>query len=115
MSFVRTIFILVISLSVATLPAAAGFSANAPASKSASSMIMPDCGHQIRMPAEETQKTDIDCISISGCVFHCFSFTGVSAANVGFVPAVGATLRPMRKSDRLFSQTGSLPFRPPRI
>jgi len=114
MRFVKMIFVLAVSVSVAVLPAAAGFSVGAPSSAAAQSMAMSDCDHHMHKPAGETEKSDSDCISMAACVLHCFSFTGVAAAALAFVPVVGGTLQPMNLSAHLSPQTGSLPFRPPR-
>jgi hypothetical protein len=112
MRIVRTILVLVVGVSVAMLPAAAGF-AGAP-QMAAASVSMPDCDHHMHGPAGKTQKSDNNCISMAGCVLHCFSFTGVAATAVAFVPVIGATLQPLWASDHLSPQLGWLPFRPPR-
>jgi hypothetical protein len=112
MRIVRTILVLFVGVSVAMLPAAAGF-AGAP-KMAVASMSMPDCDHHMHAPAGNTQKSDSNCISIAGCVLHCFSFTGVAAAAVAFAPVIGAAVQPLRASDHLSPQLGSLPFRPPR-
>lgn len=112
MRIVRTILVLFVGVSVAMLPAAAGF-AGAP-QMAAASVSMPDCDHHMHEPAGKTQKPDSNCISMAGCVLHCFSFTGIAATAVAFVPVIGATLQPLRASDHLSPQLGSLPFRPPR-
>jgi uncharacterized protein involved in copper resistance len=111
--------IVVVGLSVALLPAAAGFSAGtpqaAPAAVTMSASAMPDCDHHMHAPSGKTQKSDSDGMSMNGCVFQCFSFTGVAAADVSYAPAAGKAPRVVQISDRLSPQTGSLPFRPPRI
>jgi hypothetical protein len=114
MHFVKMFFVLMISVSVAVLPAAAGFGASASQATTAVSVAMPDCDHHMHMPSGKTEKSDSDCISIAGCVFHCFSVTGATATAVAFAPVVAATLRPLRVDVRLSPQIGSLPFRPPR-
>jgi hypothetical protein len=113
MRVAKMILVIFVGVSVAVLPAAAGF-ASAPQMATAS-VSMPDCDHYMHTPAGKTQKSDSDCISMAGCVFHCFSFTGVAVAPVAFVPVVRATLQPLRISDSLSPQIGSLPFRPPRV
>lgn len=113
MRIIRTILVLFLGVSVAVLPAAGSF-AGAP-QMAAASVTMPDCDHHMSAPAGKTQKSDSNCISMAGCVLHCFSFTGVAAAAVAFVPVIAATLQPLRASDHLSPQLGSLPFRPPRI
>jgi hypothetical protein len=112
MAIARAIMVALIGVSVALLPAAAGFAANVP--PTAASMSTPDCDHHMHAPAGKTQASDSDCISMAGCVFHCFSFTGIAAVTVAFLPTVGAALQPLRLSDHLSPQIASLPFRPPR-
>ena len=112
MRIVRTILVLFVGVSVAVLPAAASF-AGAP-QMAAASVSMPDCDHHMHGPTGKTQKSDNNCISMAGCVLHCFSFTGIAAATVAFVPVIGATLLPLRACAHLSPQLGSLPFRPPR-
>ncbi|HEX3162533.1 MAG TPA: hypothetical protein VHQ92_08145 [Pseudolabrys sp.] len=111
MRIAKLILVTMVGVSVAVLPAAAGF-AGVPQTASVS---MPDCDHHMHTPDGKTQKSDSDCMSMAACVFHCFSVTGVATAAVSFVPAVGTVLQPLRASDRLSSQTGSHPFRPPRV
>jgi hypothetical protein len=113
MRILKTILVILIGVSVAVLPAAGGFAASAPPA-TAALVAMPDCDHHMRAPADKTQKSDNNCISMAGCVLHCFSFTGIAATAVAFVPVIGATLQPLRASDQLSPQLGSLPFRPPR-
>jgi hypothetical protein len=113
MHIAKMILVILVGVSVAVLPAAAGF-AGAPQA-AAMSVSMPDCDHHMHTPDGKTQKSDSDCMSMAACVFHCFSVTGVATAAVSLVPAVGTALQPLRASDRLSPQTGSLPFRPPRV
>ena len=113
MRIVRTILVLFIGVAVAVLPAAASFAGAS--QMAAASMSMPDCDHHMHEPTDKTQESDNNCISMAGCVLHCFSFTGVATTAVAVVPVIGATLQPLRASDHLSSQLGSLPFRPPRV
>jgi hypothetical protein len=115
MRLFRTILVILVSLSVAVLPAAVGFGASASQATTSVSVAMPDCDHHMHMPSGKTEQSDSDCISIVGCVFHCFSVTGATATAVAFAPVVAATLQPLRADDRLSPQIGSLPFRPPRV
>ena len=119
MHIARMMLVVLIGLSVALLPAAAGFATGtaqaAPAAATASVSAMHDCDHHMHASGGETQKPDRDCISMNGCVFQCFSFTGVAASDASYAPASGTAFQLVRISDRLSSQTGSLPFRPPRV
>ena len=112
MRIAKTILVIFVGLSVAVLPAAVGF-AGAP--QIASAVSMPDCDHHMHAPNGKTHDSGSDCLSMAGCVLHCFSFTGVVAAAVASVPVASATLQPLRASDQLSPQLGSLPFRPPRV
>jgi hypothetical protein len=112
MRIAKMILVIFVGLSVAVLPAAAGF-ASTP-QMAAASVSVPDCDHYLHAPADRTRRSDSDCISMAGCALHCFSLTGVTAAAVAFVPVIGATLQPLRASNHLSPQLGSLPFRPPR-
>ncbi len=119
MRIARMMLVVVVGLSVALLPAAAGFSAGAPkaapAAATTSLSVMHDCDHHMHARGSETQKSDSNCISMNGCVFQCFSYTGVAAADLTYAPASGTAFRPMRISNHLSTQTDSLPFRPPRV
>lgn len=119
MRLARTMLTVLVGLSVALLPAGVGFSAGAPQAAAAtaamSASAMHDCDHHIHAPGGDTQKSDSNCISLNGCVCHCFSFSGIASAEVAYAPASGTAFQPMRRSDHLSSQTGSLPFRPPRV
>ncbi len=114
MRIAKMILVIFVGVSVAVLPATAGFASTPQIVAAAASVSVPDCDHHMHAPAGKAQKSDSDCISIAGCVIHCFSFTGVAAAAVAFVPTIGATLQPLRASNHLSPQLGSLPFRPPR-
>ena len=111
MRIAKMILVILVGVSVAVLPATAGF-VGAP---QVASVSMPDCDHHMHTPDGKTQKSVSDCMSMAACVFHCFSVTGVATAAVSFVPAVGTALQPLRASGLLSPQTGSLPFRPPRV
>ena len=113
MRIAKTILVILIGVSVALLPAGR-FAASAPSTTTVASVTIPDCNHHKQAPADRTQKSDSDCISIAACVLHCFSFAGVVASIIAFLPLDGITLQPLRASDRLSPQLGSLPFRPPR-
>ena len=119
MRIARMMLVGLVGLSVALLPAAAGFSVSpvqaAPAAAAPSVSAMHDCDHHMHAADSETQKSDGDCITMNGCVFHCFSTTGIAATDVSYAPAVGPAFQAVRIGDRLSPQTGSLPFRPPRI
>lgn len=113
----QTIFAMIIALSVATLPAAAGFAAvSASTADMSVSSAMPDCDHHIHAaPAGKPQKTADDFACMAACALHCFSFTATDFSGVAFSLPASAALRPARVDGAVSSLMGSPPFRPPRI
>jgi len=113
MSNGRTILALLIALSVALLPAAsgAGLSVKSPAPADMSAMEdMPDCCPQKTDPC---QKGIDDCAAMATCALKCFSFAGTSSIVV--FPSTFASMTIPSATNPFSSQTGSPPFRPPRI
>ena len=110
----QTILAMVVALSVATLPATAGFAASSKTMEVSASETVPDCGHDHHAPSDKTQKAANDCASMAGCALKCFNFIGVTFSGIALLSPVGATLEPLRVNDRVLSRTGGLPFRPPR-
>ena len=117
----RTILILLIALSVAMLPATGGAATSAkPADMSMSSSVehmsasmddMHDCCPHKKLPSEKA--IDDCCSSMATCSMNCFGFAGISSLIV-FPLLLGSV--PVRLvSNPLHSQTGSPPFRPPRV
>ena len=124
----RTILALLIALSVAMLPAAAGagFRSSAPTDMSANDMSASDmsasdmsamdmsamegdcCPHQ----ANPCDKAD-DCRTMATCALKCFTFAGTAWSTITF-PSSFAKLAVPIGGGPLSSQTGSPPFRPPR-
>ena len=111
----RTIFAVLVSLAVATLPAATGFAANvATATKMSASKAMPDCDHHRQAPSDKTKKTAGDCACMANCALTCFSFTAPGFSGITFSPPASAALKPVHASTDVSSRMGSPPFRPPR-
>jgi len=111
----RTIFAVLIGLSVATLPAATGFAANAAtATEMSASKAMPDCDHHHNAPSDKTQKTAGDCACMAACALTCFSFTAPGFSGITFSSPASAALKPVRTSTNVSSRMGSPPYRPPR-
>jgi hypothetical protein len=128
MRIARTILALLISLSVAILPAAGGavaLTASAPdvaapqalqvdAAEAASEPMamaepMDDCCDHGTMPCDQGKT----CASVLMCAMHCFNFTTVEAAVIIFPLTVAAkVLRPAESA--VPSRIGAPPFRPPR-
>jgi len=111
----RTIFAVLIGLSVATLPAATGFAASAAtATEMLASKAMPDCDHHHNAPSDKTQKTAGDCACMAACALTCFSFTAPGFSGITFSSPASAALKPVRTSTNVSSRMGSPPYRPPR-
>jgi len=113
MSNGRTILALLVALSVALLPAAsgAGVSVKSPAPAGMSAMEdMPDCCPQKADPCEKAMD---NCGTMATCALKCFSFVGTSSIVV--FPSTFASMTIPSAANPLSSQTGSPPFRPPRL
>jgi len=111
----RTIFAVLIGLSVATLPAATGFAANvATATEMSASKAMPDCDHHHHAPSDKTQKTSGDCACMAACALTCFGFTAPGFTSITFASPASVVLKPVGTSTNVSSRMGSPPFRPPR-
>lgn len=110
----QTILAMMIALSVATLPAAAGFAAvSASTADMSVSSAMPDCDHHNHAtPANKPQKTADDCMA--ACALHCFNFTATDFSGIAFSLPASAALRPARVDGAVSSLMGNPPFRPPR-
>jgi hypothetical protein len=114
MAFARTIFALLIAASVALLPAA-GAGAFTLKSQDATEMSATEPTHDCCPPAANPcDKAMDDCGTMATCALKCFSCsTGVSSP-LSF-PLTLASVMPLFESGDFYSQTGSPPFRPPRI
>jgi len=110
MSTVRTVFALLIALSVAMLPAIGG---GAFASQDAAMASMDDCPHQHHHGAPAKKAMD-DCCAMAVCALKCFSYCGAMVSELVY-PSRTATIEPPLVSKALRSQAGSPPFRPPRV
>jgi hypothetical protein len=109
----RTILALLIALSVAMLPAA-GVAIVSSQSAAPEGMSMTDdmdcCPHK----ANPCEKAMEDCATMATCALKCFSFTGTSSSTIVF-PSTSAKMTASFATNSFSSQTGSPPFRPPRI
>ena len=112
MSIVRTVFALLIALSVAMLPAIGG-GAFASHSQDAAMASMDDCPlhHHHGAPAKKAMD---DCCAMAVCALKCFSYCGAMVSDLIY-PSRRATIEPLLASKALRSHTGSPPFRPPRV
>jgi hypothetical protein len=128
MRIARTILALLVSLSVAILPAAGGSVASTPsapdmaapqplhvdAPDAASDPMavaepMDDCCDHGTMPCDQG-----NCASALMCAMHCFNFTTVEGSEIVFPLTVAAKVLPPADF-AVPSRTGAPPFRPPRV
>jgi hypothetical protein len=108
----RTILALVIALSVAMLPAAGGAGVKSPESVDMSMMEdMTDCCPHKANPCEKAMD---DCAAMATCVLKCFNFAGTLSSIIVF-PSACAKMATFFANNPFSSQTGSPPFRPPRV
>ena len=110
---IRTILILVLSLSVAMLPARAGIlMLNDGSVQSSDALALTSHGddHDGTL-ADQTMK---DCQAAAGCASKCFSlYNDMSASPMTYPPVILA--EPTLASRTLPCQIGDPPFRPPRV
>jgi hypothetical protein len=104
----RAIFAVLIGLSVALLPATAGFAAVQDASVV---KTMVDCGHHRTGPNKHVINDDA---CMAACALCCFGIAGTGNPGIAVSTPIGASLKPARSNDTLSSRMGSPPFRPPR-
>src|SRR5712691_1729507 len=108
----RTIFALLICVSVAMLPVAGGIAAPADASSISEVVISAhDCCDHDGMPVDKMMK---DCQAAAGCASKCFSLCGVVFSSPMTHPRVTGA-EPSFATENFGSQTGNPPFRPPRV
>jgi hypothetical protein len=112
----RTILALLIALSVAMLPAAAGAGVSSKSPEMAdmdagdmSSAMEDDC-----CPHKANPCAMDDCGSMATCALKCFSFSGASSSIIVF-PSTFAKVATPFAANPFSSQTGTPPFRPPRV
>jgi hypothetical protein len=110
----RAIFAVLIGLSVATLPMAAGFTAGVPTS-AATEVSASDCDRHHSAPNDMTQKAADDCTCMAACALNCFNFTASSFSGIVFLLPAPVVLKPVRTRINVASRMGSTPFRPPRV
>jgi hypothetical protein len=126
MSIGRTILALLVSLSVAILPAAAGAGMSSTSPDRADMSMtedmsinedmsmtadIPDCCPPKANPCDQAMD---NCGSMATCALKCFSFAGTSSSIILF-PATFAKVTAPLEHNPFSSQTGAPPFRPPRV
>ena len=110
----KAILAMVIALSVAVMPAAAGFATGGKATEQAVSVTVPDCEHHNDQPNNTTQKSTDGCDSMAGCALKCFTTAVVSFSSLAFSSSPSVALEPVRMESKVTSRMGNPPFRPPR-
>jgi hypothetical protein len=113
MSVGRTILALLVALSVAMLPAAAGAGVSVKSPAQADMSAMEDM-HDCCPKANPCDKAMDDCGTMATCALKCFSFAGTSLSIIAF-PSISAAMTAAFFSNPFSSQMGSPPFRPPRV
>lgn len=108
MRVVRTLLALVLGLSVAMLPAAAGF-LSAPALAATHVSATHDCCDEPAAPCETTMD---QCQSMATCALKCFSFAGTALPSLA-APFVMKSVS-LPSTDVAYGLIGHPPFRPPR-
>ena len=111
----RSIFVALLAVAIAMLPAMVGFAASvAAATEMSATQAMPDRDHHHNAPCGKPQKSADDGACLAVCAIHCFNFTGLDVSSIAFSSLVVAALKPARTSGDISSLMGSPPFRPPR-
>lgn len=112
----RRIFVALLAVALATLPATVGFAASvAAATEMSVTHAMPDCDHHHHSaPADKTQKSADHAACMAACAAICFGFTATDVSGIAYTAPVSAALKPLRASTAISSLMGSPPFRPPR-
>jgi hypothetical protein len=114
MNIGRIVLALLIALSVGMLPAASGAGLNVKPAESAGMSAMqemPDCCPHKANPCGKAMD---DCGAMATCALKCFSFAGTSSSIIVFA-SVFARMTALFATNAFSAQTGSPPFRPPRI
>jgi hypothetical protein len=109
----RTIFILLVVLSVAMLPVAGAIAIPSDELVVSDEVVVSahDCCDHEGMPADNTMR---DCHAAAGCATKCFSVCGVIFSNPMIHPPVTGA-EPSFPTKTFHSQEGNPPFRPPRV
>jgi hypothetical protein len=110
----RTILAVLIALSVAVLPGAGGAGVSAKSPEPADMSMMEDMTDCCPHKANPCEKAMDDCAAMASCVLKCFSFAGTFSSIIVF-PSACAKMAAFFAGNPFSSQTGSPPFRPPRV
>src|SRR5665213_3861611 len=96
----RTFLAIAVALSVAVMPAAAGFATGGKATEQAASATVPDCEHHHDQPNNTTQKSTDGCDSMAGCALKCFTTTIVGFSSLTFSWSPSVALEPVRMESK---------------
>ena len=110
----RTILATLIALSVALLPIAASIVVSGKAASASVTVSVPDCIHHRDAPVAPSQKTTDGCDAMAACALHCFNMTQVGFSTLTLASSPSVAIEPILRENKLASQLGSPPFRPPR-
>jgi hypothetical protein len=115
---VRSIFVVLLAVAIAMLPASMGVATALPATSgiAAAAQAMPDCEqhhHRDKAPSKQTQKTADHGACVVSCAL-CFGFVGADVTTIAYAVIPGTALKPARTQDDISSLMGLPPFRPPR-
>jgi hypothetical protein len=102
-----------IALSVALLPIAASIAVSSKAAAAAVT-ASADCIHDRTQPAKAPQKSDDGCDSMAGCALKCFNIIQIEFSTLTLASSPSVAIEPIWLENKLASQLGSPPFRPPR-
>ena len=111
MSIGRTVLALLVALSVAMLPAAAGAGVSVKSPAKADMSAMEDMHDCCPNPCDKAMD---DCGTMATCALKCFSFAGTSSSIITFSASFAKMIAPLEHNP-FSSQTGAPPFRPPRV
>jgi hypothetical protein len=110
----KAILAMIIALSVAILPATAGFAAGGNTAEVSASALAPDCDQRHDIPNNTTQKSTDGCDSMAGCALKCFTASIVGISGLTFSSSPSVAVEPVRMESKVTSRIGNPPFRPPR-
>ena len=108
----RVILVVLMAVSLATLPMAGAFAVpdDEPMASEVVVASAHDCCDHESMPADHMMK---ECQASAGCAAKCFNFYAVTFSGVAIPSLIGGT-ESRFVSNPFYSQTASPPYRPPR-
>lgn len=113
MHLARAIFVLVVALSLAMLPAAGAFASVAKHGSSAVSESMSDCAHHSGQDRSNDKADHTSCAV--ACAGMCWGQSNAAAYPVQFTLLGGSPIPQIVSDDATGPHDASPPFRPPRL